>query len=63
MPEEFWANATVVYPDKTRSVTIRVKESVLEAFKKEGKGYQTRMNAVLESYARSQLMNDSQGES
>lgn len=42
----------LVEPDLTQLVTLRVKKSVLEAFKAEGKGYQTRMNAVLESYAR-----------
>ena len=51
--DEFWANARLVEPDLTRSVTLRVKRSVLEAYKAQGKGYQTRMNAVLETYARS----------
>lgn len=50
--EEFWKNARVVEPEGTQQVTLRVKRSVLEAFKGTGKGYQTRMNAVLESYAR-----------
>ncbi|WP_158925354.1 BrnA antitoxin family protein [Acidisphaera sp. S103] len=55
MPElddAFWQNARLVEPDRTQSVTLRVKKSVLEAYKAQGKGYQTRMNAVLESYAR-----------
>ena len=51
--DEFWINAIVVYPDRTTPVTLRVKKSVLEIYKAQGKGYQTRMNAVLESYARS----------
>ena len=37
--------------DVTESVTLRVRKSVLDAFKAQGEGYQTRMNAVLESYA------------
>ncbi len=49
---EFWDNAEWVEPDKTHPLTIRVKESVLEYFKAGGKGYQTRINAVLESYVR-----------
>ena len=57
LTEKFWTNAVLVQPDKTQSVTLRVKTSVLEAFKASGKGYQTRMNAVLESYAR--LLNKS----
>lgn len=50
--DEFWAKAQLTEPDRTQSVTLRVKQSVLDAFKAQGKGYQTRMNAVLESYAR-----------
>jgi uncharacterized protein (DUF4415 family) len=50
--DEFWKNAVVVMPEKTEQITLRVKASVLEAYKATGKGYQTRMNSVLESYAR-----------
>lgn len=48
----FWQNAELVTPDRTQSVTLRVKKSVLETFKAQGKGYQSRMNAVLETYAK-----------
>ncbi|KAF0112838.1 MAG: hypothetical protein FD163_1909 [Hyphomonadaceae bacterium] len=50
--DEFWENAVLVMPDKTQMVTLRVKKSVLDTYKSLGKGYQTRMNAVLETYAR-----------
>lgn len=51
LDEEFWKNARVVEPDRTVKMTWRVKKSVVDFFKTEGeKGYQTRMNAVLESY-------------
>ena len=53
--EAFWARAQVVLPDRTLSVTLRVKKSVLDAFKAQGRGYQTRMNAVLETYAQARL--------
>ena len=52
---EFWKNAVLVMPDKTQSVTLRVKKSVLDAYKATGKGYQTRMNMALESFARAAL--------
>ena len=52
LSEKFWRNAVLVQPDKTQSVTLRVKKSVLDAYKATGKGYHTRMNAVLETYAR-----------
>ena len=50
---DFWNNAEIVQPDTTQSVTLLVKKSVLEYFKVGDKGYQTRMNAVLESYVKS----------
>ena len=53
LDEAFWQNAVIVSPEGTEQITLRVKKSVLEAFRATGKGYQTRMNAVLESYARS----------
>nr|WP_294516225.1 BrnA antitoxin family protein [uncultured Rhodopila sp.] len=53
LDDAFWDNARLVEPDRTQSVTLRVKKSVLDTFKAQGKGYQTRMNAVLETYARS----------
>jgi uncharacterized protein (DUF4415 family) len=52
LDEKFWKNAKLVEPENTQQVTLRVKKSVLEAYKATGKGYQTRMNAVLESFAR-----------
>jgi uncharacterized protein (DUF4415 family) len=51
LDETFWENARLVDPDRTQPVTLRIKKSVLDAYKAHGKGYQTRMNAVLESYA------------
>lgn len=52
LDENFWSRAELVVPDRTVPVTLRVKKSVLDAYKAGGKGYQTRMNAVLESYLR-----------
>ena len=53
-----WRNVRLVEPDRTQSVTLRVKKSVLETYKAQGKGHQTRMNAVLESYARTLQKHD-----
>lgn len=52
LDETFWKNARLVEPDPTQQITLRVKKSVLDAYKATGKGYQTRMNTVLETYAR-----------
>jgi len=53
LDENFWKNAKLVRPDTTRQVTLRIKQSVLDYFKADGKGYQTRMNQVLESFVKS----------
>ena len=50
--ETFWREAKLVKPDLTEQVTMRIKRSVLDYFRAPGKGYQTRINRVLESYVR-----------
>jgi len=45
-----WSKAVLVIPPKKKAISIRVDEDVLDYFKKEGAGYQRRMNAVLRSY-------------
>lgn len=48
---DFWKNAKVVYPDSPKKqITVRLDADLIEWFKQQGKGYQTRMNAVLRSY-------------
>ena len=54
LDEQFWSNASLVEPDRTEQITMRVKRSVLDFFRAPGKGYQTRINRVLESYVRAQ---------
>jgi uncharacterized protein (DUF4415 family) len=50
--DNFWKKAEMIEPDNTEQVTLRIKGSVLNYFKASGKGYQTRINHVLESYVR-----------
>jgi len=45
-----WGDAVLVIPPKKKAISIRVDEDVLDYFKKEGSGYQRRINAVLRSY-------------
>ena len=52
LDEEFWKRAELAEPDRTEQITLRVKRSVLAYFRASGKGYQTRINQVLESYVR-----------
>jgi uncharacterized protein (DUF4415 family) len=51
LDEAFWKSARVVMPEQgKRQLTVRLDGDVLDWFKAQGKGYQTRMNAVLRSY-------------
>jgi uncharacterized protein (DUF4415 family) len=45
-----WSTARLVLPERKQSVHLRVDPEVLAWFKAQGKGYLTRMNAVLKSY-------------
>ena len=45
-----WSEAVLVIPPKKHAISIRLDEDVLDYFKKEGAGYQRRINAVLRSY-------------
>lgn len=49
--EAFWATARLVEPDRRKVHTgLRIDADVLDWFKASGRGWQTRMNAVLRSY-------------
>jgi uncharacterized protein (DUF4415 family) len=51
LPADFWKYAKVVYPETSKEqITVRLDADILEWFKTQGRGYQTRMNAVLRSY-------------
>lgn len=48
------ASLQVVMPKAKQSISLRVDPDVLSFFKSYGKGYQTRMNAVLRAYMNAQ---------
>ena len=51
LPKDFWKTAKVVYSEGPKeAVKVRYDADMLEWFKAQGRGYQTRMNAVLRSY-------------
>ena len=53
VPIDFdWSKAVLVIPPKKKAISIRVDEDVLDYFKKQGAGYQRRINAVLRSFMR-----------
>jgi uncharacterized protein (DUF4415 family) len=46
--------ARVVMPEPKQAVSLRLDREVMEWFKRQGKGYQTRINAVLRAYVNAQ---------
>jgi uncharacterized protein (DUF4415 family) len=50
LSEAFWENAEVRLPETKTAVYIRLDGDVLAWLKNQGKGYQTRINAILRSY-------------
>ena len=47
---EWFKRARIVYPQSKEMVTLRLDQDVLEWFRNDGKGYQTRINAVLKAF-------------
>lgn len=45
-----WSKAHIAEPQAKMAISLRVDPDVLEFFKSGGKGYQTRINAVLRAY-------------
>jgi uncharacterized protein (DUF4415 family) len=45
-----WSQASVKLPQPKATLNMRIDRDVLEFFRRQGKGYQTKINAVLRSY-------------
>jgi len=45
-----WTNVMTEIPGPKQQLTVRFDSDIIEWFKSQGAGYQTRMNAVLRSY-------------
>ena len=50
---EFFANA-ILWPGTKEQITLRLDPDVLKFFRKQGRGYQTTINAVLRKYMEAQ---------
>jgi uncharacterized protein (DUF4415 family) len=59
LDDTFWDNAVIEYPEKKKPVTLRLDAEVLAWFQSKGKGYQTKINAVLLSYVKAHKKNAS----
>ena len=56
-----WSNAVAVYPIPKNAISIRLDSDVIDFFRSTGKGYQTRINAVLRHYMQETLKNKKAG--
>jgi len=54
LDDDFFRQAVIEVPAK-KSVTMRLDVDVLEWYKSQGSGYQTRINKLLRSYMNAQL--------
>jgi uncharacterized protein (DUF4415 family) len=52
LDEEWFRTAEVVLPEPKTPISIRLDREVIEWFKSQGTGYQSRINAVLSAYVK-----------
>jgi len=50
IPPGFWDGAKLLLPETKQQITLRLDPEVIRWFRRSGKGYQSRMGAVLKSY-------------
>jgi len=50
LPDDFWKDASLVFPVPKQAISLRLDKDVLAWFKSSGPRYQSRMRAVLRSY-------------
>ena len=52
--DAWFRRAKVVLPEPKKAVSIRLDRDVVEWFQQHGRGYQTRINAILRAYVNAQ---------
>ncbi|MEE8057018.1 MAG: BrnA antitoxin family protein [Pseudomonadales bacterium] len=50
LDDAFWEGARVVMPPGKKQLTLRLDADILDWMKAQGKGYQSRINAILRTY-------------
>lgn len=50
LPHDFWDSAAFVPPVSKEAISLRVDQDVLNWFRRQGPGYQSRMNSILRYY-------------
>ncbi len=53
LDDAFFKNAVIKMPEKKSLITIRIDKDILAWFKSKGRGYQTKINALLRGYIES----------
>lgn len=56
--KEFWADAEKYMPHHKAHVSMRLDDDIVAFFKRCGRGYQSKINAVLKAYVRSHTNQD-----
>jgi uncharacterized protein (DUF4415 family) len=51
LPPDWIDNAVMVYPKPKKLLSLRLDNDLVDWFKSQGPGYQTRINAVLRAFA------------
>jgi len=54
LDEEWFAKARLLWPQEKAAISIRLDQDIVDFFKAQGRGYQTRINAVLRAYIEAQ---------
>lgn len=61
--DEFdWANSVLVQAPVKEPISIRLDDDILSFFRAEGKGYQSRINAVLRAYVQAKMRRRDDGD-
>lgn len=50
LDEQFWKNVRLLRPTKKEMISLRVDKDIVDWFRKQGRGYQGYMNAILRSF-------------
>jgi uncharacterized protein (DUF4415 family) len=58
LPDDFWTRHPPVKRENKRLVTLRIDADVLAHFQRQGRRYQTQMNAVLRAYMEAQTQEE-----
>lgn len=54
LDDSFFEKQTVTVPPPKTQLTVRFDQDIVAWFREQGRGYQTRMNAVLRAYVETQ---------